>query len=69
MNKKVLTVLTIVGMALLALALSWVATAFLYWLITLCFGIGWSILHATGVWLIMILITSCFSGIKVRINQ
>lgn len=69
MRNKVFAVLAAIAIALVAFALSWAVTAFVYWLITLCFGIEWSILHATGYWLILILITSCFNGIKVQLKN
>lgn len=38
------------------LAASWAATCFIVWLITLCFGWGFSILTGTGVWLVLLLL-------------
>ena len=69
MSKKVLVVLGAVALIIAILALSWIATAFIYWLITLCFGIEWDILHATGWWLILGLISSCFNGVKMQLKN
>ena len=69
MAKNVLKVLGAIVLLLAAIALSWGATAFIYWLITLCFGIEWSILHATGVWLSLILVSSSINGIKANVKN
>jgi len=43
-------------MVILAFAVSWGLTLGIYYLITLCFGIGFSWKIGTGIWLIMCLI-------------
>lgn len=43
---------------LLALALSWGMTIGIIALICLCFGLTFSLLKATGIWLILVLIGS-----------
>ena len=43
-------------MVVLALVVSWGATIGIYYLITLCFNIGFSWKIGTGIWLIMCLI-------------
>ena len=43
---------------LLALALSWGMTIGIIALICLCFGLTFSLLKATGIWLILVLIVS-----------
>lgn len=60
------TVLKIIGLALLVLACSWAMVSFIYWLITLCFGLEWSLASGTGVWLIMLLVSAMFgtTGVK-----
>ena len=45
----------------LALALSWGVTVGLVYLICMCFGLEWSLLIGTGVWLLVILIRSLFT--------
>ena len=67
--KNILNVLGTVLLVLVTIALSWCATSFIYWLITLCFGIEWSVLHATGVWLILILVSSSISGSKMPLKN
>ena len=42
-------------------AISWLITCGIFYLITLCFGLEFSWLAATGVWLIMVLLRSIFS--------
>ena len=42
-------------------AISWLITCGIFYLITLCFGLEFSWLTATGVWLIMVLLRSIFS--------
>ena len=42
-------------------AISWIITCGIFYLITLCFGLEFSWLAATGVWLIMVLLRSIFS--------
>ena len=42
-------------------AISWIITCGIFYLITLCFGLEFSWLTATGVWLIMVLLRSIFS--------
>lgn len=45
---------------IVALAISWAVTTGIIWLICLCFGWTFSLLIATGVWLILTLIASVF---------
>ena len=45
-----------------AFALSWLLTCGIIKLICLCFGLTFSWLIATGIWLIMILLRSVFGG-------
>lgn len=37
-------------------AVSWAVINFLVWLICLCFGLSYSLLIGTGIWLVIILI-------------
>ena len=48
----------------LSLVVSWCATAFMFWLITLCFDwtFKWSI--ATGIWLVLMVLSSWFKARK-----
>lgn len=47
-------------MSLLELALSWIVTCGIIKLITLCFGVAFSWLIATGIWLVFLLLRSVF---------
>lgn len=61
----------IVGIALLiliAFVASWAATIFVYWLITLCFGIVWTLAHATGVWLVLMLLSVAAGNTGIKLN-
>ena len=49
---------------LLLLALSWATTVGLIWLIYLCFEWSFDLLIATGIWLIMFLVSGCFKSSK-----
>nr|DAE68473.1 MAG TPA: hypothetical protein [Caudoviricetes sp.] len=51
-------------MIVLAYLLSWGVTCGIIYLITLCFGIGFSLPIATGCWLIMLLISTLFKNKK-----
>ena len=42
-------------------AISWIITCGIFYLITLCFGLEFSWLTATGVWLVLILLKSIFN--------
>ena len=42
--------------------LSWIATVGIIKLITLCFGWSFSWITATGIWLIMLIVTSVFKS-------
>ena len=46
---------------LLMLFISWGATVGIIYLITLCFNLHFSVVVATGIWLLMFLIKSLFS--------
>lgn len=60
--KEILKWMIIILLVGLACVLSWITTYGVIKLITLCFGwiIKWHI--ATGIWLILILLKSCFSS-------
>ena len=45
---------------LLPIAISWAAVVFILWLICLCFALPFNLLYATGVWLLIILVSSVF---------
>lgn len=51
---------TLLGIAALY-GLSWIATCGIIKLITLCFGLTFNWLHATGIWLIICIMKSIFS--------
>ena len=42
-------------------AISWIITCGIFYLITLCFGLEFSWLTATGVWLVMVVLKSIFN--------
>ena len=50
----------VILLVIAVMAASWAVTCFIVWLITLCFGWGFSILVATGVWLCLWLVGSFF---------
>lgn len=57
----------ILGIALLIIALlaiSWGLTSFIIWLICLCFGLEFKLLTATGIWLVLCLLSSVFGKKK-----
>ena len=55
-----LIALVAIVMLLVLGAISWLLTCGLFYLITLCFGLEFSWLTATGVWLVMIVLRSIF---------
>lgn len=52
--------LLMIAIIVLSYALSWAVTIGLVYLICLCFGLTWSLLTATGVWLALFLIRGIF---------
>ena len=44
-------------------AASWGVTIGIVYLICMCFGLQWSMLMATGVWLVLILVQGVFKGV------
>ena len=55
-----MTGMLLIIMSLLALALSWIVTCVIIKLITLCFGVAFSWLIATGIWLVLLLLKAVF---------
>ena len=55
-----MTGILLISVSLLALALSWIVTCVIIKLITLCFGVAFSWLIATGIWLVFLLLKSVF---------
>lgn len=49
---------------ILAAALSWVFVVLIIWLLSLCFGFDFSLLIATGIWLVWLLLRSIFEPIS-----
>lgn len=47
---------------LIALAISWGLTCGIIYLITLCFALTFDWFIATGIWLILVLVSSCFGS-------
>ena len=60
LNKKLIAILALI----IIIALSWGFTCGMIKLITLCFGLNFDWLIATGIWLIMVLIGPLFRGSK-----
>lgn len=56
--------LIIALVTLLLLAVSWATTAGIIWLICLCFKWSFDLIIATGVWLILFLLSGCFKSSK-----
>lgn len=54
----------IIGIIIFAFAmcLSWLLTIGIIKLITICFGLTFSLLTATGIWLVLLLISSFIGG-------
>ena len=52
-------IMAVVGLCLLAVAMSWLITCGIIKLITLCFGLTFSWSIATGIWLVLYLL-HCF---------
>lgn len=64
-NKNPLRALLIILLALiLGYGLSWAVTIGIIKLITLCFGWAFSLTHATGIWLVLVLLWIMFSKKK-----
>lgn len=53
--------LLIVLIVVWSLAISWAITVGLIYLITLCFPVNFSLLYATGIWLILLFIKQVFA--------
>lgn len=52
MKSLTLTIIAIIGVFLI----SWGATCGILWLICMCFGLDFSLLIATGIWLVLVLL-------------
>lgn len=62
-------ILGIILLWVLCTAISWLLSCGLVWLITLCFGLEFSWLVATGIWLAIYLIRGAFkSTIKIKMK-
>lgn len=51
-------ILAFVLALIIGVGLSWGATVGIVYLITLCFGLAWSLKIATGIWLALVLVSS-----------
>lgn len=72
MKKFLTTVGAVIGFVVLVIvvaAISWVATAFMVWLISLCFGFNFTLLVATGVWLSLLLLSGAMNGFKLDVKN
>ncbi|WP_407450028.1 hypothetical protein [Fibrobacter sp.] len=58
--KAFLIMLVPIAILILVYALSWAVTCGLYYLITLCFGLTFNWLIATGVWLVLVILKNIF---------
>lgn len=54
--------MSVIIILILSFGLSWIATCGIVKLICLCFGLTFSWLIATGIWLVMILLRSVFGS-------
>ena len=56
-------IVALISIAILVVlgAISWIITCGIFYLITLCFGLEFSWLTATGIWLVIILLKSIFN--------
>lgn len=68
-GSAVLVILLVILLFAIAAALSWGVVALIYWLITICFGLNFSFMHVTGIWLIMFLIGMATGGCCVKVNK
>lgn len=60
--KKILTtILTVLLMVMVCYGISWIVTCGIFALICWCFGMEFSWLAATGMWLVYILLKNIFS--------
>jgi hypothetical protein len=67
MKYIMLHIFLVIGIVLGALALSWLGTCGVIWLITLCFDLEFSWLIATGIWLGLALVSGLFrANVTVR---
>lgn len=55
-------ILAICVLTILLAAISWGVTVGIIYLITLCFGLEFSLLMATGIWLVLTLVGSFFKS-------
>lgn len=54
------TLIIILSVLILGYGISWAVTVGIIKLITICFGCGFSLAYATGVWLVLILLWITF---------
>lgn len=64
MFNKICGVLVVIGPILLALILSWIFVVCMVQLISFCLGMDLTLIQATGVWLVIILIDSLLNARK-----
>lgn len=62
-------VIGFIMLAIVLIAISWVFTAFMVWLISLCFGFNFSLLVATGVWLSLLLLSGFMNRQNFQYNK
>lgn len=61
MNDKTFIAILTIFLAVILYAISWGLFVGIVWLICLCFGKEFSLLVATGIWLVILLIRWCFN--------
>ena len=66
MFKKFIALFIVIFSNVLSVATSWVITCVIIKLICLCFSYPFILVHATGIWLSMILIRSMFTTNKTK---
>lgn len=62
--EKILKVIFCILMTVILFGVSWIATCGIIKLITLCFGLEFRWLPATGIWIILIVLKNIFSSSK-----
>lgn len=61
LSDLVCSILVIIAILAIALGISWICTVGIVYLITLCFHLKFTWLIATGIWLVLLLLSSVFS--------
>ena len=60
MSERILAILLVVSITAAVFLISWGISVGIWYLVCLCFTWEFSLLHATGIWLLLMLISSAF---------